>query len=101
MAKQEHDDGGRSSEGGLEAAAFGSSASKSADRAVRKSVHEPHAEDVARLYRQTEGWPAGLYLAALYLKEGGSLAEAAGSFGGADRFVSEYMESEFLARISR
>jgi LuxR family transcriptional regulator, maltose regulon positive regulatory protein len=58
-------------------------------------------EDVAKLYRQTEGWPAGLYLAALYLKEGGSLAEAAGSFGGADRFVSEYMESEFLARISR
>ena len=42
-----------------------------------------------------------LYLAALYLKEGGSFASAAVSFGGEDRLVSEYLESEFLARISR
>ena len=56
--------------------------------------------DVAELHRRTEGWPAGLYLAALGLKEGGPAASAAGSFGGADRLVSEYMESEFLARLS-
>ena len=59
------------------------------------------ADEVAELHRRTEGWPAGLYLAALYLREGGPLASAAVSFGGADRLVSEYMESEFLARISR
>jgi LuxR family transcriptional regulator, maltose regulon positive regulatory protein len=59
------------------------------------------AEEVAELHRRTEGWPAGLYLAALYLREGGPLASAAVSFGGDDRLVSEYMESEFLARISR
>jgi len=58
-------------------------------------------EDVAELHRRTEGWPAGLYLAGLYLKEGGSLGHAAVSFGGGDRLVSEYVESEFLARISR
>ena len=58
-------------------------------------------DDVAELHRRTEGWPAGLYLAALYLREGGSLGRAAVSFGGDDRLVSEYMESEFLARISR
>jgi len=58
-------------------------------------------EEVAELLQRTEGWPAGLYLAALYLREGGSLASAAVSFGGDDRLVSEYMESEFLARISR
>jgi LuxR family transcriptional regulator, maltose regulon positive regulatory protein len=57
--------------------------------------------EVAELHRRTEGWPAGLYLAALYLREGGSLASAAVTFGGDDRLVSEYMESEFLARISR
>ena len=56
---------------------------------------------MAELHRRTEGWPAGLYLAALYLREGGPLASAAVSFGGDDRLVSEYMESEFLARISR
>jgi LuxR family maltose regulon positive regulatory protein len=57
-------------------------------------------DEVAELHRRTEGWPAGLYLAALYLREGGPLASAAVSFGGDDRLVSEYMESEFLARIS-
>ena len=58
-------------------------------------------DDAAELHRRTEGWPAGLYLAALYLREGGTLASAAVSFGGDDRLVSEYMESEFLSRISR
>ena len=58
-------------------------------------------DEVAELHRRTEGWPAGLYLAALYLREGGPLASAAVSFGGDDRLVSEYMESEFLARVSR
>jgi LuxR family transcriptional regulator, maltose regulon positive regulatory protein len=57
-------------------------------------------DDVAELHRRTEGWPAGLYLAALYLREGGPLAGAAVSFGGDDRLVSEYVETEFLARIS-
>ena len=58
-------------------------------------------DDLAELHRRTEGWPAGLYLAALYLREGGLLPGAAVSFGGDDRLVSEYMESEFLTRISR
>jgi LuxR family maltose regulon positive regulatory protein len=57
-------------------------------------------DDVAELHRRTEGWPAGLYLAALCLREGGSPHAAAASFGGDDRFVAEYVEAEFLARIS-
>ena len=57
-------------------------------------------DDVAELHRRTEGWPAGLYLAALYLKEGGPLASA-DSFCGDDRLVSEYLESQVLARLSR
>ncbi|MGO9783579.1 MAG: hypothetical protein ACLPKE_01320 [Streptosporangiaceae bacterium] len=56
--------------------------------------------EVAELYRRTEGWPVGLYLAALYLREGGLLEGAVVSFSGEDRFVSEYIKSEFLARIS-
>jgi LuxR family maltose regulon positive regulatory protein len=58
-------------------------------------------DDLAALHQQTEGWPAGLYLAALYLREGGSPDGAAASFGGDDQFVSQYMESEFLSRISQ
>ena len=30
-------------------------------------------DEMAELHRRTEGWPAGLYLAALYLREGGPL----------------------------
>ena len=57
--------------------------------------------DLAALHQRTEGWPAGLYLAALYLREGGSPEGAAASFGGDDRLVSQYLESEFLTRISQ
>jgi len=56
---------------------------------------------VAALYRRTEGWPAGLYLAALYLREGHPPGSAVVSFGGGDRLVSQYIESEFLGRIPR
>ena len=56
---------------------------------------------VAQLHERTEGWAAGLYLAALYLRGGGSLPGAALSFKGGGSFVSEYVESEFLARIYR
>ena len=59
-------------------------------------------DEVAALHQRTEGWPAGLYLAALYvaaqhLREGGSLGTAADSFAGDDRLVSEYIRAEFLA----
>src|SRR5690242_2800766 len=58
-------------------------------------------DELMALHQRTEGWPAGLYLAALYLREGGSPGTAAVSFGGDDRLVSQYMEAEFLARVSR
>ena len=57
-------------------------------------------DDVAELHRRTEGWAAGLYLAALAIREGGLLGRVGGSLSGGDRFVTEYVESEFLARIS-
>jgi LuxR family transcriptional regulator, maltose regulon positive regulatory protein len=57
-------------------------------------------DDVAALHQRTEGWAAGLYLAALYLREGGSLQGAGDAFGRDNRLISQYMESEFLARIS-
>jgi LuxR family maltose regulon positive regulatory protein len=59
------------------------------------------AEDLTALHRQTEGWATGLYLAALYMQQGGSLSRAAARFAGDDRFIYEYVESEFLSRISQ
>ena len=55
--------------------------------------------DVAGLHQRTEGWPAGLYLAVLAIREGGSPGQAALSFGGDDRLVSDYLEAEVLERI--
>ena len=67
-------------------------------RAARVTVSD---DDVAELHERTEGWAAGLYLAALALRAGGPLGSAAVSFGGDDRLVSDYLESELLARLSR
>jgi LuxR family transcriptional regulator, maltose regulon positive regulatory protein len=58
------------------------------------------SDEVAELYQRTEGWPVGLYLAALAIRAGGSSGSAA-SLGGGDLFVTEYVESEFLDRISQ
>ena len=57
-------------------------------------------EDLTDLHRRTEGWPAGLYLAALAIGHGGSPGSAAASFGGDDRLVSQYVESELLGRLT-
>jgi LuxR family maltose regulon positive regulatory protein len=73
--------------------------SKEASSLLHAAEVELAEDEVAELHRRTEGWAAGLYLAALYLREGGTLGAAAASFGGDDRFVSEYVESELLARI--
>ncbi|MEU4559483.1 LuxR C-terminal-related transcriptional regulator [Actinoplanes sp. NPDC023936] len=66
---------------------------------LREAGAPLRADDVVALYARTEGWPAGLYLAALCLREGGSVDRAVASFGGDDRLVSQYIEAEFLARI--
>jgi LuxR family maltose regulon positive regulatory protein len=50
----------------------------------------------AALNERAEGWPAGLYLAALALESGGSSVE---SFGGDDRFVTDYFRAERPVRI--
>jgi LuxR family maltose regulon positive regulatory protein len=50
------------------------------------------------LARRTEGWPAGLHLAALSLREQGG-APAVEEFAGDDRFVAEYVREEVLSGL--
>lgn len=52
-----------------------------------------------RLVEQTEGWPAGLYLAALAIRAG----EASAKHGvrGDERLLADYLRSEVLDRIPR
>ena len=54
---------------------------------------------VADLTGRTEGWPAGLYLAALSLQAGSPGPARAETFTGEDRFVSEYFRYELLSRL--
>jgi LuxR family transcriptional regulator, maltose regulon positive regulatory protein len=56
----------------------------------------------AELHRRTEGWPAGLYLAALALQGPGTAPDtpdAEVAFAGDDRFIVDYLNSELLSRL--
>jgi len=55
--------------------------------------------EVAELVGRTEGWPVGLYLAALALKAGGQQHLAGVGFTGEDRFMADYLRSELLANL--
>ena len=52
--------------------------------------------DVAMLHQCTEGWPAGLYLAAEALGGGGDRQARVASFSGSDRHVLDYLGEELL-----
>jgi len=56
--------------------------------------------DHSQLVEQTEGWPAGLYLAALAIKAGGPEENAGLRFSGDDRLMADYLRSELLSRLS-
>jgi LuxR family maltose regulon positive regulatory protein len=55
--------------------------------------------EVAELVGRTEGWPVGLYLAALARKAGGRHHQAGFGFTGDDRFMADYLWSELLANL--
>ena len=60
---------------------------------------ELDADQLADLTERTEGWPAGLYLAALSLQAGAPGSPGAAGFTGDDRFVSDYFRLELLSRL--
>jgi LuxR family transcriptional regulator, maltose regulon positive regulatory protein len=60
---------------------------------------ELDADTLSELTERTEGWPAGLYLAALSIQAGAPSSASAAGFSGGDRFVSEYFRFELLSRL--
>jgi LuxR family maltose regulon positive regulatory protein len=53
-------------------------------------------EAVSELHARTEGWPAGLYLAALAVQDSPRPDETLEGFAGDDRFIVDYLRSEIL-----
>jgi LuxR family transcriptional regulator, maltose regulon positive regulatory protein len=56
-------------------------------------------DDVAVLLERTEGWPAGIYLASLSLRDKEDKHAFIESFGGSDRYVVGLMGEEVLAGL--
>jgi LuxR family maltose regulon positive regulatory protein len=55
--------------------------------------------DVEALVRRTEGWPAALVLAGIWLQKVDEPSEAVRKFGGSHQFVGAYLSSEVLAAL--
>jgi LuxR family maltose regulon positive regulatory protein len=58
------------------------------------------AEDVAAILARTEGWIAGLQMAAISVREQGNASELIRSFAGSHRYVMDYLLEEVLERQS-
>jgi LuxR family maltose regulon positive regulatory protein len=56
-------------------------------------------DQVLALVRRTEGWPAGLHLAALSLRDQGERQPDVATFAGDDRFVTEYVREQLLSGL--
>ncbi len=61
---------------------------------------ELSSAEVRELVERTEGWPVGLYLASLAMNASSSV-DVEFTFSGADRYIGDYLRSEFLDRLSR
>jgi len=83
----------------LRADQFAMTRSEAAGLLERAGV-ELAPEEVVSLVRRTEGWPAGLRLAALALGGRNGNRPPVEDFAGDDRFVSEYVQEEFLSGLS-
>jgi LuxR family transcriptional regulator, maltose regulon positive regulatory protein len=61
---------------------------------------KPDVASTSELVQRTEGWPTGLYIAALAIRAGARQSEAGFTFTGDDRFMGDYLRSELLDRVS-
>ena len=57
------------------------------------------ADAIAALEARTEGWIAGLQLAALAMQDRADQAGFIAAFAGSNRFVIDYLASEVLDRL--
>ena len=67
---------------------------------MRGAGAQADEESLRDLLRRTEGWPTGLYIAALAMNSGTRRSAAGFTFTGDDVFMGDYLRSELLDRIS-
>jgi LuxR family transcriptional regulator, maltose regulon positive regulatory protein len=73
---------------------------RESERLLRASGVELTDQEIDEIVCRTEGWAAGLYLAALAFRDARGAYDAPGSFRGDDRFIAEYLRSEHLAGLA-
>ena len=67
---------------------------------VRRAGIELADEHLELLVQRTEGWPAGLYLAALWLRKLADPGEGVRAFAGGHRQVGDYLAGEVLESLA-
>jgi LuxR family maltose regulon positive regulatory protein len=72
---------------------------REAQLVLRAAGLELADDDVAELVARTEGWPAGVFLAALTLRGREAGEDRPLRITGEDRYVAEYLRSEHLEQI--
>jgi LuxR family transcriptional regulator, maltose regulon positive regulatory protein len=71
-----------------------------ADALLQGAGVKANEASLSDLLRRTEGWPTGLYIAALAMNSGTRWGKAGFTFTGDDVFMSDYLRSELLDRLS-
>jgi LuxR family maltose regulon positive regulatory protein len=74
--------------------------SREAGSLLKEAGVELGGGDLDELVGRTEGWPVGLYLAALAVNAGGSPAAVGAGLTGDDRYIGDYLRLEILDRVS-
>jgi LuxR family maltose regulon positive regulatory protein len=65
----------------------------------RAGVH-PGPEQLTALQKSTNGWPAGVGIAALAIANSADQARTIGEFSGDERSMSHYLQAQVLSRLS-
>jgi LuxR family maltose regulon positive regulatory protein len=75
------------------------SVDETTDFLTRSMGLELSPDEIASLHTKTEGWVAGLKLAALTLRRRESIAEGISTISGRQRFIADFLGAEVLAQL--
>ena len=83
----------------LRASELAFTAAEARELLVERGHVELRAEEIERLIERTEGWPAAIVLAGLWLRHVDDPSRAVREFGADLHFVAEYLSNEVLASL--